>query len=362
MTAHAADAALLALVRPRPAAPAPLDAAGWSALVRLVDRHGVPGLLRAGLRAAGVEPPQGAAAALASLHKRAIRDGLVVDRTCALVLGLLAEEGVRRVAPMKGAHVLPIAYGNIGPGGVGARRVNDLDLLVAAGERDAAHRALLRAGFTHVPKPPGRPASQRAAYERTYVRPGEATVDVHTSFADPARLPLDHGAVLDRATAADVGLRLAPDDALLSMAVHLGQDCFAGPLRGLVDVAWWVERADPDLERASRTAREGGAVTVLWLALLLASERLGARVPPELLRRLEPPRPRRAWLRLVYGASGAAPYRFLHEKRRAQALALYPLLDDTAARLRFTLRQASLRMQDLAERRGGGADPGGPFG
>lgn len=362
-----ADAALLALLRAdggaRVGPPPSLELHEWAALVRLVERHGVPGIVRAALRARGVTPPPGVAASLDALHRRAIRDGLVVERTRDVVLGLLVAAGVRRVAPMKGAHVLPVVYGAVGPGGIGARRINDLDLLVAAEEREAAHSALLTAGFRHVPKPPGRPASQRAAYERTYVRAGDATVDVHVAFADPSRLPLDHGAVLDRATPDGGGaLRLAPDDVLVSLAVHLGQDCFAGPLRGLVDVAWWLERASPDLERAARTAQDGGAVTVLWLALTLASERLGAPVPPSLLVRLQPPAPRRAWLRLVYGGRGAAPYRFLHAKRRAQTLALYPLLDGSGARLRFTLRQASLRVQDLVEARSGSNSMGGAGG
>lgn len=335
--------ALIALLRvdgPRTPAPEVL-----SALPALVDRHGVPGLVLDALR--GVDVPQETLAALRAQRRRAVIDGLRVERTRDRALALLVGAGVR-VAVLKGALLLPLLYG--GAFGGGARRVNDVDLLVSPPHQERAHRVLLGAGFRHVPKPPGRPASQRAAYERTYVRPGDAAVDVHVAFADPARLRLDHGVLLDRGARGGSGeTLLADDDVLLSLAVHLGQDCFAGPLRGLVDVAWWLARRHPDLERAASTARAAGAATVLWLALRLAHERLGAPVDPSVVAVLTPPRPRRDWLERLYGGSGA-PYPFLHEKRGAQLLALYPLLDGHRARARFTLRQATLRVQDRWER------------
>lgn len=358
-----AEAALLSLLRVDGAGPPPaLDDDALLALPTLVERHGVPGLVLAALRARRVDLPPHTLAALKTLHRRAVMDGMRVERTRDRALGLLLAGGVRRVAVLKGALLLPTLYADHGPFGGGARRVNDVDLLIGVTDQEPAHRALLAAGFRHVPKPPGRLASQRAAYERTYVREGDASVDVHVAFADPSRLRLDHGVLLDRGTPGARGeILLADDDVLISQVVHLGQDCFAGPLRGLVDVAWWLARRRPDLERAAATARASGASTVLWLALWLSRERLGAPVDAARIAALAPPRPRRDWLERLYDAPGAAPYRFLHEKRWAQALALYPLLDDPTARARFTLRQAALRMQDRWESlrsHGLGAPPG----
>ena len=317
----------------------------WDELLLTTGRHGVPGLVTGALKTLHVTPPPEAARQLAVLHRRAIADGLRVERTRDRVLAILPSAGLHDVAVLKGAALIPRLYG-----GPGARRVNDVDLLVRVRDRERVHRALISAGFRHVPKPPGRPASQRLAYERSYARDGDVLVDVHTAFAEPARLVLDHDAVLDRARRGAQGeLVLTDEDMLLSLVVHLGQDCFAGPLRSLVDVATFLVRCEPDLDVTAERARECGAATLLWLALALARDRLAAPVPAGLLLSLRPPWLRRHYLERLYSGRGPAPYPFLHRKRWAQALTLYPLMDDGRVRARFTIRYLRTRARDLYE-------------
>jgi hypothetical protein len=235
--------------------------------------------------------------------------------------------------------------------------VLDLDLLVRAKDQERAHVALTTAGYVHVPKPPGRPAAQRAAYERSYVKRGEVLVDVHVALTEPSRHRMRMDDVFARSRPQpDGALALDDVDTLLSLVVHLGQDCFAGPLKGLVDVARLLDGWRPDLREAARRARQAEAATVLWLGLLLARDRLGAPVDPDVVASLVPGPLRRAWLSGLYSGRGEAPYPFLHAKRFAQALALYPLMDSGRARARFTSRFMLLRALDGPLRRAvGGA-------
>jgi hypothetical protein len=347
-----ADRALLGLLRPDGPAP-DLESPAPEVLefvARTACRHGVAGLVLERAALVGWDWSPEAAAALERGRALAIRAGLRAHLAARDAVAALRGAGCSPVVAIKGVHLLPVLYG-----GAGARSVLDADLLVRAADRERAHRALLASGHRFVAKPAGRPASQRVAYERTYVHPSGVIVDVHTGLCQPARARLDLEAWLDRARAVPSldawipgAAALSPEDALLALAVRQAMDCFTGPLRQTVDVAWWVARGGADLDLAARRARAEGVHTALWASLWSAHRRLGA---PASLDALEPaaPRPlRRLWIEAALGRPGLTPLPTDTPIRVAQALLLAPLLDDWTLRARFALSYGVTRARDSA--------------
>lgn len=340
---------LLRVGSARPDALDELGGADWNELAVLVRRHGLGGLTARRLTALNGRPPESAREVLQASAQRALFTGLRAQNTLRRAVEILAAGGVGPIAPLKGAQLLATLYPT-----PGARSTTDVDLLIPHAMRERAHRALQRAGYRYIPKPPGRPASQEQNYERSYVGPEGVLIDVHAAICQPERAELDYPAMLLRAERAGLihpwapgAVQLDVEDTLLTLAVHMAQDCFAGPFRQIVDIAWWLHAASPDLAVAAQRAHNAGASTVLWLALRLARQRLDAPVPEVALRLVRPSNElRRRYLTWVTDGEGLTAYRYDHSKRYAQLLTLYPLLDSPHQGLWLTMNYGWLRAQD----------------
>jgi len=327
-----------------------LDEAGWSYLRDMVLSHGLSGLVLD--RLMDMDAPQTLIAPLTEARKEAIKHGLWLQRESHRVAGLLEAGGCHRVAPIKGAHLLPCLYEK-----VGVRSIHDVDLLIPQEDRERVHQLLVDAGYTYKVMPPARPVSQREGYERTYRSPEGIEFDIHTALCQKERVGLDYEGMWSRAREDErlhvwgAGLKaLDPVDTLLVLAVHCAQDSYQGAFRQVVDLSWWLFHREPDLKEAASRARSGGAGTALWVALWLAKTRHGISVSESIMEALRPGWIRRSYLEWLLGRHLLSPLKMRSTPRLAQALTLFPVMDGIRRRGRFLRYYIRLRGRDVWER------------
>jgi hypothetical protein len=268
----------------------PLD---WDRLIELADDHGVAPLVQRSLAAVadGVPPD-----ALAHLRDRSYAVRVRGRHLTRQLLELLQafEAAQIPVLAFKGPALAATCYPD-----PSVRPFDDLDLLVRREHARPAKRLLLARGFrpSHPLDPsqsayadgltgPAELAYLRSRSEHHFFRCRDGVlVDLHLAFADPYfSFSLDAPTAFARAEAVDVGgtivRTLGLEDLLLVLCLNGAKDCW-GRLGRVCDVAELVRR-HPDLEWsvAFERARSLGALRMLHLGLLLATELLDAPVPP----------------------------------------------------------------------------------
>ncbi len=179
------------------------------------------------------------------------------------------------------------------------RMPNDVDLLVARRDLDAAESALAAAGWE---------AEKTDAYDQRYYRewshelppmriPGHALeVDLHHTIAPVTSRTRADDVLLEEGLQPLAGSRfhvLAPADQIIHAVIHLFQDSeMAGRLRDLVDIDGLVRlhiRGDDDWRTLHERARRHRADVLLWFALHYCHEWLATPVPDALSGRGRPP-------------------------------------------------------------------------
>lgn len=323
-----------------------LSPSDWTAFVQLCRTHGLPGLALQTVRDGA---PEHVVEALAERQRQARIRGLWLHRSAMDVLRLLQGRGVQRVAPLKGTYLLPVMYEDFG-----ARTTNDVDLLVHPDDFEASHQHLIEAGFSYIPKPEGRPASQRANYERSYQAPEGHIIDLHRGLCQLSRVQLDYSAMWSRAEDIESGdlkgfKRLSDGDILLTLLVHIGQDNFQGPFRQWMDVVMMLTRGRMNLEEVIQRALDSGAGTLMWCVLYRLS-RMGVHVPDCSWEALSPKGIRKTYLLRLLNQSSLTPLSYKMNSRRAQALMTLPVMDGWNRRGRFLSEYISIRMRDPIDR------------
>jgi hypothetical protein len=265
---------------------APFDAAGfdWTALLQLATAHGVAELLTAPLSLSTMEVPP---AILADLKRRELEaTGLNLNRTTQVVdvLALLAAHQIRALT-YKGPALAQGVYGHLG------RRVsNDIDILVDRRDVSRVRPLLLAHGYRLPAQAPRRGGSllygllPSTGRDDTLLpgRPGQTSVDVHVTFAYwTLGIRLDTDAMRDRACTVGIAGHavptLCPEDLLLALAIH-GMMHSWHALRLVSDVDAVMDLVS-DWDAVVRRAEEARMARVLWVALLLAKQVLGASLP-----------------------------------------------------------------------------------
>lgn len=256
----------------------PAPAANWSTAARLLRLHGLEGLAVARHRAAGeaLLPAELARDLEPAYRAQGLRTTLLLE-SAARARGVLVEAGVPALLFKGAALVADGTYPD-----PGARRMDDVDLLVPPGEVERAMELLGAAGFRPVTTwDPGRPGWVDAvALVDLEAPPGtEATLDLHwrtaydrLRFGGDGRSSLWEGADL-------VGGTPSPEAHLVIVAEHLLKH-----LRFKVHLAAWGDLARLAHRVADWTdveARVGRSRLERALrALLCAAARdLGAPVP-----------------------------------------------------------------------------------
>ena len=314
----------------------------WEALLRFSKTHGLSGWVLSRLE--GDIPPF-ARRALEDQQNEARIRGMVLLQGARKAREILASAGVTEVAPLKGLYLLSELYGDWG-----ARVTNDVDFLISPRDREASHSALIESGMRYLPKPPGRPVSQRENYERSYQSPDGYLVDVHTSMAPPHRVPMDTDQWLERGVVLDTGplegfLELDETDTFLSLAIHMGQDNLQGPFRQWVDLAQWIRMHSLDSSNLLQRGKENGCERLVWLVL----ERLRHLqvLPSAGFERFQEPSPRigayfRKWLHEDRWTAVPSDYSL----RWAQLLIALPAMDSPLQATQWAVDYLRLRALD----------------
>lgn len=232
------------------------------------------------------------------------------------------------------------------------REMDDIDLLVRAGDRDVVAAALAGAGCSPLPGAPGRARSQRAFAETLFdARCGalHVLVEVHTSLDKLVSRPVDHDGIFARAAPAPdlPGLLVpSPEDHALLIALHEAGHEFRH-VAGFLDLHLLLERG-LSLAVLAERARAFRLETVVFVALATL-EALGSRaVPPGLTARFRPSEARLRALRRYYDVGCYPVAKGPSRLGLPWVVRQLPLRDDLGAFCSGVLRYVSLRAVERA--------------
>lgn len=259
----------------------------WAACATLALHHGLgPILYVRGQRMAHAWPmPSAIERELRTSYMGATLETGAQMAGAAAAIERLSAVGVR-VAALKGLHLAAAVYEH-----PALRKLGDVDLLVPAGQVEAARAALLQAGYR--PDGPDDPTLHHVA---PLVKPRAAPIELHRDVCpEPNPFRMDVQPLWERMVPITVGgqpaLGLCPEDLLLHLCVHMvfNHRCLV-PLRNVLDVAMVVERNGGGVrwDLLQETARATGTRRAVFCGLALARDMLGAGVPADVLARLVP--------------------------------------------------------------------------
>ena len=130
----------------RAAAAKPLD---WALFLRVVERHGVWGLVHEGLKRAKPDIPPEITQEIDAKAALLVRNSLAMAAEAIRLQRLFDDAGLPLLF-LKGASLAMLAYGNLG-----LRSAKDIDLLVSPEILEPAIALLQRAGYHRFDPPPG---------------------------------------------------------------------------------------------------------------------------------------------------------------------------------------------------------------
>jgi hypothetical protein len=253
----------------------------WPALLALAEEHGVLPLLAARLHefAPGALPQQ-IQTKLQSWQRAQAIFTLTLTAELFQILEAFARLDIG-VLVIKGPALSVRCYGH-----AGMRQYGDLDLIVSDKDVERTIQAMVEIGYEL--RTPFR-AIQAAKVPGEYVfmsRDKRLFVEFHTerTFRYHPE-PLNVEQLFQRRASVTVDGRDVPtlslEDELVLICVH-GAKHFWERLMWIADVAALISRQAPDWDRATAAARDVGAERILRLGLRLASDLLGAELPPQL--------------------------------------------------------------------------------
>ena len=196
------------------------------------------------------------------------------------LLAHFANAGIQ-VLVTKGPVLAARCYGE-----PGMRQYGDLDLVVREADIRRATQSMLELAYE--PRVPLTAIdAKRTPGEYAFIKPGtDLLVEFHTEQTfryHPRRLQIEK--LFERSAFVTIDGREVPvlslEDELLLICVH-GAKHFWERLMWIADVAALISRQPVDWDRALAVAREVCAERILRLGLCLASDLLGAELPPQL--------------------------------------------------------------------------------
>jgi hypothetical protein len=219
-----------------------------------------------------------------SAQQTAVRN-LALTAELLRVLEEFQKAGIRGL-PYKGLICAAMAYGNIS-----LRQFGDLDIVVREAKIESARRILLAMGYATEEDElefSGRHAPGQYVFWREHSR---YLLELHTEKTMRYYpLPLDLEKLEQRARPVALGgregLTFSPEDTLILLCVH-GSKHFWNRLLWIVDIAELSEHTALDWRAAFDRAEEMQCARMVRLGLRLAVDLAGARLPPEILRRVE---------------------------------------------------------------------------
>ncbi len=295
------DQALLMAVRPPPHDSSllhRLDAAAWAALSARATSANLAPLLFYTLRHEGMLDlaPAAVRQRLSEEYYASVRRQLLFNAELESVLAALRNQGVVPLL-LKGVVLAETTYPD-----VGLRPMADIDILVHAADLPRVRQALQPLGYctnANGAEPTGEffngeLSFAKGAHTETLTLEFHQALVHHWNFTAP--LKIDSDALWQRAQplilAGQPVVQLSAEDMLLHLCLHRGMHHGFTGLPGYVDIAWMVatQRSRLNWERLAARARAYQAEAIVFLALQLAHDLLGAAVPDHALTSLAPAR------------------------------------------------------------------------
>jgi Uncharacterised nucleotidyltransferase len=263
----------------------------WDRLLRLARRNSVLPLVYRSLNATCPElvPPETLMQLQAGFQSSSQHNLLLTHELLRLV-DRFGEHGIRAV-PFKGPVLAAGAYRNLA-----LRQFDDLDILLDDHDVRGQKTVMMTLGYEPeypIPADAFRRLRQGSSFVRNDPR---VTVDLHWgielhwSFSPRLFSQLQYRRLWDRLQPVSLAgrdvLTLAPEDSLLLLSVH-GAKHKWGSLRWICDIAEIVhthQRLDWEALIETSTALRGRRM--LFLALFMARDALGAPVPDHVMRRV----------------------------------------------------------------------------
>lgn len=269
-----------------------LSPGGWNSLLFQAERHGLAPLLDHCVRSAcpGFRIFPDAARRL----KRAVHIGagrnMRIFNELSLMLETLRSEGIP-VIVLKGVHLACTVYER-----TEHRQMQDVDLLVSAPDLQRTADVFEGLGYAATEVFQVEQVLTRSQHLPAFTRHGSIPVEVHWNLERPTSpFTVDVDGLWQRATweklaGVDVQV-LAVEDLLLHTCLHAAyHHRFIVSLKVFTDVDRILQRHGTDLDWEVLAARavQWGAARPVHLCLFLARNLLGAAVPEDSLRKLQP--------------------------------------------------------------------------
>jgi hypothetical protein len=269
---------------------AQLRSAEWDLLMDLAAKQRVKALLYHSLHQRGITAalPAEVVDALRNRYLRTATRGLLLQGELRRMSAVLEAERVPVIA-LKGVVLASSVYKNIA-----LREMNDIDIMVPREQMQRAWDALATIGYLPLTASSVEIAMTRHHHAAPLVKINRALVELHWTLTQPGeRWSIDPAELWERSEPVDgagAHLRtLAPEDLLLYLCQHTSyHHHFTFGLRPSCDIAQSIAHYGLALnwevliERAVQWQWERGVL----LALRIAHDLVGARVPEEVLRRL----------------------------------------------------------------------------
>jgi hypothetical protein len=276
--------ALLACTRPSADASSLTEALGkpldWPRLLALADEHGLLPLVGARLRAADIDPPVEVCRQLQDAQRSQIIFTLSLTAELFRVLERFAFVGIE-ILLTKGPALAARCYGD-----PGSRRYSDLDFVARSADMRRAIETMVALGYESKVTVKSMEAGKFPG-EYVFVRPDtKLMIEFHTEKTfryHPRPIPVEK-LFLRRASVRFDGREvpvLSVEDELMLISIHAAKH-FWTRLMWVADVAALISQQNVDWDRAISAAQEVSAERMLRLALLLAVNVLGARVPAKI--------------------------------------------------------------------------------
>jgi hypothetical protein len=276
------------------------DAARWDRALRAAEWHRLSPMLFRHLDARG-QAPAGTLGELEQAYLANAARNLFIGESLRRALEALAAAAVPAML-LKGAVLIEAVYPD-----PALREMLDLDILVPAGELDAANAALAAIGYrgaTSTRDDPHARASMRVAHHHDPALVADdrlTAVELHHHIAMTGeRAHFDIAGLWERARPSATGpahLLPAAEDLLLHVCLHFTRNRLGGSYRRggsggalsqLCDIAWIIDRETLDWDALVDTARSYRLDARVFLPLFAARE-LGIAVPAPALDALRPP-------------------------------------------------------------------------
>jgi Uncharacterised nucleotidyltransferase len=262
----------------------------WEALLRVIGRHRIAGLVNDALPAAGAIVPAAVSAKLAARSKAIAQRNRLLLAELSVLQRALAADAIDFLV-LKGAALAQIAYGS-----ATCKQTRDIDLLVAPEHAHAALAALERAGYAPLPPAVGSHDARIAAVLRygreiELARPGSnLLVDLQWRSAENPTLldGVDAHSPAQNVELADglVVRTLAADDLFAYLCVH-GAYHHWSRLKWLADLNAMLRTTGAEVTARYRHAQKIGAGLCAGQALLLCRRLFDLPLPTALARELE---------------------------------------------------------------------------